>query len=326
MKQVLTTDKVHKRDCARYWRDAVNQSFVELDCDPVGNVSDFFGSVSNGAIGSGQLSLVTSAAQRVVRTGETIRRSASDCFLLSVQQAGRGCVVQAGREAVLQPGDFSLYDTTREYQLLFDDTFAQYVLRVPRDLALKYMPLAEDMVARPLPSNLVLGRIFRSCMMSAAAESTAADGCLDTGGDGLLGGMLQILSGAYSAYFAGDMRAASSNRTAQFSRAVDFIETNLHDPDLSPAAVAGALSISVRYLGKLFEEKGQSVARWIWHRRLEKCRGQLGDRAFAHLSASEIAFANGFSDSAHFSRAFKKKFGQSPRVHRTRSLGGSSHH
>ena len=40
-------------------------------------------------------------------------------------------VSQDGRDALLGPGDFALYDSTRPYQLQFDDDFQQFVLKLP---------------------------------------------------------------------------------------------------------------------------------------------------------------------------------------------------
>ena len=42
-------------------------------------------------------------------------------------------------------------------------------------------------------------------------------------------------------------------------------------------------------------------------------RAKLRDSAFAHLSVSVIALEHGFNDLSHFSRAFRLKYGQSPR-------------
>lgn len=54
------------------------------------------------------------------------------------QQAGDLCgiggVVQDGRETVIRPGAFALYDTTRPYELKFDDAFTQTIFKVPREM------------------------------------------------------------------------------------------------------------------------------------------------------------------------------------------------
>jgi AraC-like DNA-binding protein len=51
----------------------------------------------------------------------------------------------------------------------------------------------------------------------------------------------------------------------------------------------------------------------IWAQRLEACRRELGDPQQGHRSISDIAFGWGFNDAAHFSRAFRERFGLSPR-------------
>ncbi len=96
-----------------------------------------------------------------------------------------------------------------------------------------------------------------------------------------------------------------------------FIETHLHDPDLSPAGIADAGGISVRHLHRLFAAKGCTVAEWVRERRLERCRTDLSDPHLREKNITDIAFGWGFSDSAHFSHCFKKEFGVSPRQFRT---------
>ena len=58
---------------------------------------------------------------------------------------------------------------------------------------------------------------------------------------------------------------------------------------------------------------GTTPGRWLVERRLECAAGLL--RA-TRLSVTEIGFESGFEDAAHFSRAFKRKFGRSPRAYR----------
>jgi AraC-like DNA-binding protein len=97
-----------------------------------------------------------------------------------------------------------------------------------------------------------------------------------------------------------------------------FIEAHLAEPGLSPAEVAAAVGLSVRHLQRLFARNGTTAAEWIRERRLEHCRSDLCDPRFSRKSITEISFLWGFSDSAHFARSFKTRFGTSPRAFRSR--------
>jgi len=91
-----------------------------------------------------------------------------------------------------------------------------------------------------------------------------------------------------------------------------FIEVQLGDPGLSPATIAAAHHISVRYLYKLFEGEPTSVAGLIRERRLERCRRDLLDPSLRGVPVSTIAARWGLTNAAHFSRAFRAAYGASP--------------
>ena len=82
-------------------------------------------------LGYAECKLEKARSQLVRRTPALIARASEDHFLVSIQTQGRGVISQDGRHAVLGPGDFALYDSTRPYQLTFDDDFQQYVLKLP---------------------------------------------------------------------------------------------------------------------------------------------------------------------------------------------------
>jgi AraC-like DNA-binding protein len=90
----------------------------------------------------------------------------------------------------------------------------------------------------------------------------------------------------------------------------------LHDPDLTPAKVADAVGISLRYLQLLFHAENAGVSDWIWARRLERSRRRLIDPLLAHESIAQVAFGCGFAEPAHFSRRFKAAYAVSPRDYR----------
>ena len=75
------------------------------------------------------------------------------------------------------------------------------------------------------------------------------------------------------------------------------------------------------YGRKLFAAAGQNFSTYLRTRRLERCRLDLTSPMFASLSISEICFRWGFNGSAHFSRAFKDRYGVSPRDYRKAQAG-----
>jgi acetamidase/formamidase/AraC-like DNA-binding protein len=112
----------------------------------------------------------------------------------------------------------------------------------------------------------------------------------------------------------------TATQAATLHRLCQTIERKLDDPDLTPARVAEAEGISERYLQKLFEGSGSSFTHYLRERRLQRTSAELSNPAEAHHSISEIAYRNGFSDSAHFSRAFRHRFGLSPRGFRQQEI------
>lgn len=112
----------------------------------------------------------------------------------------------------------------------------------------------------------------------------------------------------------------SATQAAILYRVYQAIERKLGDPDLAPAKVADAEGISERYLQKLFEGTGNSFTHYIRERRLQRTWADLSNPAEAHHSISEIAYRSGFNDSAYFSRAFRNRFGLSPREFRQHEI------
>jgi AraC-like DNA-binding protein len=99
-------------------------------------------------------------------------------------------------------------------------------------------------------------------------------------------------------------------------RITAFIEGNLADPALSPAAVAAAHHISLRYLQRLLRSAGASPAAWIRQRRLEHCRADLEATHLRERPVHEIGARWGLTDAAEFNRAFRSRYGMPPGQYR----------
>jgi AraC-like DNA-binding protein len=82
--------------------------------------------------------------------------------------------------------------------------------------------------------------------------------------------------------------------------------------------LAKSCSMSVRKFSTLFKERtGKSVIQWIVDKRVTHAAHLLSEQA----SVTSATFSSGFSDSAHFFRAFKQRFNMSPKEYRERNKG-----
>ncbi|OUM01162.1 helix-turn-helix domain-containing protein [Variovorax sp. JS1663] len=313
--QVLSTDAVPRDQRLAYWTDMICNVYVQLGCDPVrgARAATFEGSIRRHSLPSLDVSVVRSGAQSVMRTPGHIARGTDDYFLVGIQTAGQGVVRQDGRDAVLSVGDFALYDSTRPYQLLFDDDFEQIVLKLPGERLRSELRDTQALTATTVSGREGAGHLLISMirtlredidMLQPASALAVANGVLN-----ILVAGLQTLPAAH----APGLSQLAAFHLARIKRCID---EQLGDPSLSVSSVAARLGLSVSQVHRVFGSDPLTPAQYIWERRLEACSRDLRDPRLAGRTVAEIAFASGFNDAAHFSRAFRERFGCSPRAWR----------
>jgi AraC-like DNA-binding protein len=292
------------------WQDIVCDVFVGLDCRSDMRQT-FWGAVSQSHVGPATFTRVDSCAQHVFRTPSRIARASEDYVLLALGNTGVNGVYQDGREAVVSAGQFVIYDTTRPYELRFDDRFTQTILQMPRKLLQQRIGAFDRMTAttfcggdRPLEVLAYEFLIGMSRTIDHVDPATATR-LLDQG--------LDLIAMAFAERMHARPSEQSFHRTALLYRLKNHILTHLHDPELSLSRVASAIGISPRYVSDLMTDEQTSFRSYVQIQRLERCKRDLSDPAQAARHVSDIAFAWGFNDLAHFSRIFKLKFGSSPR-------------
>jgi AraC family transcriptional regulator, positive regulator of tynA and feaB len=102
-----------------------------------------------------------------------------------------------------------------------------------------------------------------------------------------------------------------------FARIRHIIKDGYADPDFGPHEVATGAGISLRYLQKLFTERGSTCSEFIYSLRLDQAARLLHRRGTLRASQplSEIAYTCGFRDYTHFARKFRQRFGHPPGAH-----------
>jgi AraC-like DNA-binding protein len=108
----------------------------------------------------------------------------------------------------------------------------------------------------------------------------------------------------------------SNLQAYHLNRAYAFIAERIRQPGLSPDFIAKSTGISLRYLHQLFRGTGTSVGRYIQEMRLDGCARDLIDPPLRSHTISDLAYAWGFENSAHFCRVFRNRFELSAREYR----------
>jgi AraC-like DNA-binding protein len=299
------------------WQDIVCDVFVGLDCKS--DLENFHGSVAQTNFGELSLTRVESSSQRVFRTPSRIARANEEYVLFAFGATGVGGVVQDGREALIRPGEFAFYDTTRPYELSFDAEFSQTILQIPRKLAQQRLGPVDDLTAVTFSSDRPLHRLASDFI---AGLSRIIEAVETPAAERLSGQALDLVAIALSQ--SAEAHRSSTYRSAMLYRLKAYIHRRLPDPRLCLTEAAAGMGISPRYVNALLESENESFGRYVLAHRLEACRRHLADPALSHRQIIEIAFAWGFNDPSHFSRSFKERFGISPRDYRAGSRKGST--
>lgn len=315
--RLLSTSDVCQRERFAYWQDAICDAIVNLDCRAP-EPALFGGSILVHEFGELRLSTMKSDQMSLVRSPQRISRVREDCLLIAIEGHARSFGVQDGREAQLLKGDFALFDSTRPYDVGFRPGFQHLVIRIPRAALQNRVGPLHNLTGVRIRGDGGAGRLASQFFLALQTEldhlNEAAAARLGQSG-------LDLIAAALADITERAIPNESAHRSAWVLRIKDFINTHLADPALSPPMVAAALGISTRYLNALFAEETMSVERYIWERRLTRCRDALASGAQRASSISSIAFGWGFNDMSHFSRVFRNRFGSSPREYRSTKSG-----
>lgn len=229
------------------------------------------------------------------------------CILIT-QIAGARRYQQDGENVLLTPGDSTLIDSARPWSSTCETDCARLYMRVPRWLMESRLRRKDLPTVRRIDGGDRCGRaLFRlsqslyedAGQMKEEEVAVAMDAYFD------------ILSACLGGGESPVPRAAELR-----TKIHHYVDTHLAEPSLGPLEIASAVGISVRHLHRLFLVTGSTLGDYIRARRLNGCRSDLLNPRLRDKTITEIAFCWGFSDSAHFSHAFRKYFGVSPRAFR----------
>ena len=280
--------------------------------------SSFHGSIEVRQVGGLPLTRFSSSALSFWKwPSDTITAPNRSCIVIT-QIEGARRYRQSGTEVLLRPGDSTLIDSVHPWSSSCATNCVRLYLRVPRWMMENWLRMREIPIAQRIGGNSANGAALFRLSLSLYDEAQWMN---VEQGSTTLDTYFEILAACVIEDYAPVQHSSELGR-----RILQFIATHIAEPTLGPVEVASAMGISVRHLHRLCSASGITLGDHIRARRLEQCRNDLADPRFADKTITEIAFSRGFSDAAHFSHSFRKKFGVSARAFRAQTAAKGSNH
>ncbi|WP_018915275.1 helix-turn-helix domain-containing protein [Thiomonas sp. FB-6] len=309
--QFLNTSGVTPADRIDLWRGIVRDRIIPLDLDVLGHKT-LDASLCWLRLGAISVSRVRATPHAVRRTAAMINLAGADSLILNLMRDGCGHAEQDGRQARMRAGGGVLCNGARPYVLEFPNPFEIVVVQLPRAMLSRSLAGLDFGVARELETSSLYTVVtsYACQLLDQAPEVDPATS------ERLANNFADLISLLVGDVVQASHPPLSEYKSATLTRIRQFVEAHLSDPELSPERVATELRLSARYINALLQAEGTSLGRMIWSRRLERVARDLRDPAIKGRTISCIAFHHGFNDLTHFSKAFRQKFGLSPRDYR----------
>lgn len=312
--QTLCSDDIPVAQRIRRWTEFVSETYAEFGFD-ASDPRTFRSRLSRIQFGSlGMSWFEASASAGHAKRSQVGLWSAplSDAFILCLQEHGHMTGHQFGVDMQTGPGDMTLLDATRPWDVSSTGDVSVITIKIPseRMLAIVANPMQNEVL--PFRRNHRTRASFAIISALKQAIEAAPDEDWDDRYE-------DVLLGAISTLFTDPHRMNETGAREETLRrkAIAHVENNLADFELDGEAIAAALDISLRSLQRLFQCHGYTPRSYILERRLITAASMLQKGEGDGLRISQVAFSLGFNDLSYFTRTFRKRYGVSPRAYRT---------
>jgi AraC family transcriptional regulator, positive regulator of tynA and feaB len=306
MLQLFSTELVPVSDRIDAWQWNAQQ--ICGDCRIELPRSSFHGSIEVRQVGAVRLTRFASSPLSFWKWPLDMVSPERRVCIVITQLEGSRRYVQDGAEVLLNAGDSTVIDAGRPWSSSCRTECVRLYLRVPRWLMEERLRMREIPIAKRISgasrSGATLSRLSQLLYDDAGSmekeESTAA-----------MNAYFQTLAACI-----GCDQTAVRREGELLRKILLHVDAHLAEPTLTPQEVASAMEISIRHLHRIFSATGTTIGDYVRGCRLEQCRHDMLDARLRGKTITEIAFFWGFSDAAHFSHAFRKRFGISAREYR----------
>lgn len=301
---IVTTDHLAPRERAPLWREWIWQHFGGLESDLYGDTS-FDGHMATSQAGEVILTRLEANRHRVMRTPDMARASDSAYLKIVAPLRGRAGVAQCGRQAWVDPGSWTIYDTSDCYTVDNPERVEHLIVMLPQTQVMERGLRLKALMARCVGEGNGISRVALATMRSTYQELPHMSADAARGAGELIAQLVRL-----SLLELAGQQTVQTQREAFKDRVRSYIALNLRDPALSVQRMAQALNCSKRHLHNAFAGDEETLAHHILRLRMEACVREL--QQHPTRSITDIALSWGFGNLSHFSRVFRQHTGCSP--------------
>jgi AraC-like DNA-binding protein len=310
----FSTDDVPARDRLAVWREVLGRVHLHLDVEQIDDIP-IRATVEQHSWSTASLYFSNTNAVAASRTPDLLRDGNGDFRLLWAE----GSCYQFVSNDIVEDLD------SNEAMLLFSGAVGtvRYLgthrvtsVRIRRDRLAAVVHRLEDQPVRRVASSSPL-RLLAGYTATLRREGPSANPLL---AHRVAHHLIDLVALALNPTEETCARAATGAvRDARLATIRADVLANLAHTRLSAKTVAKRHGVTDRYVHLLFEETGATFGRFVLDERLKRAFRMLIDPQHAKIRVSDIAAAAGFSELSTFNRAFRRRFGDTPRgVRRTR--------
>jgi AraC-like DNA-binding protein len=304
----FSTDGIPEGDRTAFWREHYGHVMLRVDIEPAPDM--LFEASSRCLSLPGLLLMEGSSSPVKISRGGQYLADGNDDVVLAINRSGSVVVNSNGREQSLGDGEAIVLSGGEAASFHRTSLGRSFALRVPRTMFESTVVSLDDALMRPISSDrgaLKLMEDYARWLLNAGN----IDHQLLNISVRHIQDLLALTIGP-TADFA-DTARTRGLRAARLKLAKSFIVAHSSRRDLSVSAVATSLSVTPRYVQRLFEADGTTFSEFLTGQRLARARRLLCEPSSSPTAISTIAYDVGFGDLSYFNRCFRRQYGVTPR-------------
>lgn len=302
------------------WRESISCLFnvdaAREDRDPV----RFNAVIKALRVDNVMLTETRSVAQLWQRRPIEIARDGLDHYMVQLFLAGSATwESRNGDDQTVRAGDIIVFDLACEMQARTTD-FRHLSLIIPRAVLAPMLDYPDHHHMQLLPGSLPVVRMLADYIISLNRHLPSIDGVEGNQLGPAVASMVATCLNSCGPL--GRVPAVSASCDLADYRIRSFIRQNLSDPEIDVNRICDDCGISRSALYRLFREEG-GVRHFLREERLVKAMRALLFHPSRQIAV--IARENGFLHANDFSRAFRRRFGMTPRELRAAQASHNHH-